>query len=432
MKVLRDPVHGDIQIGPELITLLDTPEFQRLRGVKMLGTAYLVYPGAVHSRFEHSLGTYWLTHQLFDLIQQKQGVLQPELRLAVEAAALLHDVTHIPFGHTFEDERRIFERHDTPDRIRRFLPTGALGKALKKLKILDDVLAILTEEHPQSWTYEIFSGTVCADLLDYLRRDAHFCGLPQSYDSRIFRHFRCSSKGHIYLDAQKNGLLRQDVVSEVVNLLRLRYFLSERVYFHHTKTATGAMISRAVEQAVNGGLSLAELSKLGDERLLAYLESKHGNDAVVASLLEHLYGRQVYKRAYVLTRAIGEAKRREFVDRFHLRADLRAEAETELSRKLKLKPGELILYCPAFGMQLKEAEVLLKVDQSGQPRSMADMAVPEIEVLRQKHQELWKFYVFIAPKRMRKAAKISQACEEYFLQPNHLPRLQSGQLYLSL
>ena len=84
-----------------LMRLVDTPEFQRLRGVHQLGTAYFVYPGAVHTRFEHSLGTCWLTSQMLDRLQIE---VSDHDRMATLAAALVHDVTHVPYGHTLEDE----------------------------------------------------------------------------------------------------------------------------------------------------------------------------------------------------------------------------------------------------------------------------------------------------------------------------------------
>lgn len=430
MKVLRDPIHGDVGLTPEVVSLIDTPEFQRLRGVKMLGTAYLVYPGATHTRFEHSIGTYWLTRRLLDQIFPEG--LEPRLRLAVEASALLHDVTHIPFGHTFEDERRIFERHDDPLRLARFLPLGKLGDQLQQLGILETVLEILTEQHPLSWTYEVFSGTVCADLLDYLARDATYCGLHQRYDERVFRYFTHTQGREICLAAHRGGLIRQDVLSEVVHLLRLRYFLSERVYFHHSKTASGAMISRAVEEAVEFGLTLEELNRLTDERLLMVLSERFGKDPTVSALMEHFAAHQIYKRAYVLTRKIGDDRRQDFVRRYHHDRAERSRAEKDLSKKLKLKPGELIVYCPALKMQLKEAEVKLLVDPAKDPVSMADMSIPEIQVLQQKHQDLWKFYVFVSPARKDQLHRISRACEEYFSEANHLPQLQSGQLYLGI
>ncbi|MEW6279976.1 MAG: HD domain-containing protein, partial [Candidatus Eremiobacterota bacterium] len=403
---------------------------QRLRGVRQLGTAYLVYPGAVHTRFEHSLGTAWLCRRLIESIEEFQGpILVGAQRLAVEAAALLHDLTHIPFGHTLEDERRVFPRHDTPERIRRNLPRGELGRALRKLGMLDDVMGLLTGQ-AEPFACELVSGTICADLLDYLARDAYFCGLSQRYDQRIFRSFRVDASG-LYLDAQKSGLIRQDVLSEVVHLLRLRYFLSERVYFHHTKVASGAMICRAVEAAVESGLTLDDLARLTDERLLGLLELRYSGVPVVQRMLEHLASRRLYKRVYVLTRRIGPDRVEQFVDRYHRSAALRREAEEALERRLRLSPGEVIVYCPEPRMQLKEAQVRVKVGES-EPRPMADLRMPDIEVLREKHPDLWRFYVFMAPGRMGRAEEVSRACERHFQEPNHLPALQSGQMYLGL
>src|SRR5947199_4353372 len=98
-KLIRDAGHGDIEMGPLEVELMDTPEFQRLRGIKQLGTAYLVLPSAVHTRFEHSLGTSWMAHRMLDAVRRATPVTADEERL-IRVAALLHDLRHIPFGHT--------------------------------------------------------------------------------------------------------------------------------------------------------------------------------------------------------------------------------------------------------------------------------------------------------------------------------------------
>src|SRR5437762_10280329 len=90
-KVIRDAVHGDIEIGALEVELIDTPEFQRLRGIKQLGTAYLVYPSAMHTRFEHSLGTSWMARRLVESIRRTRSVPLDEDRL-IRIAALLHDI----------------------------------------------------------------------------------------------------------------------------------------------------------------------------------------------------------------------------------------------------------------------------------------------------------------------------------------------------
>ncbi len=201
--VIRDPVHGDIELTGEELSLLDTPDMQRLRGVRQLGTAYLVFPGAQHSRFEHSLGTLHVAARMIDAINRSRerapleriGIAPDEARI-VRAAALVHDVTHIPFGHGIEDQSGILERHDSPERFRRALaPSTPLGAALDGMGIRREVLSVLLPPGvgdgptvPLYWR-EILSDTICADILDYLKRDAYYTGLNLLYDPRVMDYF---------------------------------------------------------------------------------------------------------------------------------------------------------------------------------------------------------------------------------------------------
>jgi HD superfamily phosphohydrolase len=270
--------------------------------------------------------------------------------------------------------------------------------------------------------------------LDYLARDAYFCGLTQRYDQRIFHLFGLEQNGsepRLYLDAQRDGVLRQDALSEVIHLLRLRYFLSERVYFHHTKTVSGAMISRAVEEAVGQGLTLDEIATQTDEGLWTVLESRFGALATVGHLMRGLRSRKLYKRVFLLTAELSEERRQHFAQLYHHDATRRSRAEAELARACKLKPEHLIVYCPALKMQLKEGRLPVKVD-GGPPGSLDQLPVDEIGVLKQRHRLLWRFYVFLSPDQMGKADVLAKACEGYFGEANHLPRFRSGQLFLGV
>ncbi len=100
-------------------------------------------------------------------------------------------------------------------------------------------------------------------------------------------------------------------------------------------------------------------------------------------------------------------------------------------RRTRLKPGELIVYCPSEKMMLKEAHVPVKVDQD-EPRPLSSLGIREVDVLMDKHRSLWRFYVFVAREREGRIQQVSEACEEFFTQANHLPALQSGQMYLQL
>ena len=408
-KLIRDAVHGDIEMGSLEVELMDTPEFQRLRGIKQLGTAYLVYPSAVHTRFEHSLGTSWMAHRMLEAVRRTQAVSQDDERL-IRVAALLHDITHIPFGHTLEDERRVLPRHDKDEeRVDYFLRMSTVGRILKREGLQDAVIRTLKAD--DTYQSDIIGGAISADLLDYLRRDTYFCGLSQYYDPRIFESF-VLEENRLVMNLEKHGMLRQDALSELVNLLRIRYTLSERVYFHHTKVSSGAMISKAVELALREGLSVQELRTLKDETLIWTLRELYTRNATVAHLLNRLDARQLYRACHVLTTEIGEKRRLEVVSRFHHDVEAREAAETTIARASGIRPHEIIIYCPSFGMSLAEAEVPVRLDQGGiQP--LSDSNNEEIRILKEKHKGLWKFYVLIDRDVWDRRERVKNAAAAY-------------------
>mgnify|MGYP002401811782 CR=1 FL=1 len=426
--MLRDAVWGDLELEPELVALLDTPELQRLRGVRQLGTAHLVYPSANHTRFEHGLGTCHLAGRILDALARAGQALDPRLRLAIRAAALIHDVGHVPCGHTFEDERRIFPRHDHPARTRWFLGDTALGEALRQAGLHGEVERILTGDPAGSALgRDVVAGTVCADLLDYLARDALFTGIRRGWDERLLRYFACtgSEAGRLVLRLHKRGLPREDALSEVVHLLRLRYTLSERVYFHHAKVASGALVAKMVERASAQGpgaaLRLEDLFGLGDEGLLLLLERAHApRDPVIARLLADLRARRLPRRAYVLTRRVGEPLQGELVRRLHADRTAREAEEAALEAELGLAPGSVILHCPSPDMALKEADVLVDTG-GGEPRPLQALGLAEVAVLAERHRDLWRFYAFSGgeqPLATRQA--LARACQARFGAPNEL------------
>jgi HD superfamily phosphohydrolase len=262
---------------------------------------------------------------------------------------------------------------------------------LKREGIQDQVIGILRGD--ETYRSDIVGGAISADLLDYLRRDTYFCGLSQYYDARIFESFIVEN-GRLVMNLEKQGRLRQDALSELVNLLRIRYTLSERVYYHHTKISSGAMISKAVELALREGLSVSELRTLRDETLIWTLRELYTRNTTVAHLLNRLESRQLYRACYVLTVDIGEKRRLEVVGRFHHDVEAREAAETSIARASGIQPHEVIIYCPSYGMQLSEAEVPVRSDR-GEVRPLSAGNNEEIRILREKHKELWKFYVLI-------------------------------------
>ncbi|HET7558763.1 MAG TPA: HD domain-containing protein [Limnochordia bacterium] len=398
--IVRDAVHGDIELTAEETRLLDAPEMQRLRRIKQLGLASLVYPGATHTRFEHSLGTLFTARRVIQSLRHNGHPVEAEAERRICAAALLHDVTHIPFGHTFEDERAVFARHDTPARIRAFLRSGALGERLAALGLREAVSALLLGELPAArlWEREIVSSALDADLMDYLRRDAYYTGIRQDFDDRIFRTF-VRSGGRLAVAMHQNGVDRADVRSEVVHLLRMRYFLTERVYYHHTKIVAGAMLSKALERSVAAGVTERELYPLGDETLFAFIHAR--GDAGARALIERILERRLLKRTLTLAgEAIPPDIQSGLIHRFHDDCAARADFERALAAAAGLPEHEVILSVPA-ATQMKEAAVTV-LTARGLTRLNALTAggAWDIRDLEARYAALWRLQVF-APEEAR-------------------------------
>lgn len=421
-SVLREPVHGDVYLTHEELSILDTREMQRMRGVKQLGTAYLVYPGAVHTRFDHMIGSLHVTQKMIEGINlsfelnplAQLGISEEEARL-IRIAALVHDVTHIPYGHNLEDQDGIFERHDSTARFAGMLgPQTELGARLAELGVAQDVLAILTKgraegsrEIPAYW-WQIISGTICSDILDYLQRDAYFTGLRLQVDERVVSYFKVDrSSGNLFIDLTKHELLREDILSEMVRMLEARYYFSERVYYHHAKVASGAMIARAVELALEGGcVKEAQFYNQTDASLLDLLEASTA-DAVpgiregVRSVLDRLRSRRLYKRACVFPRYENEDVQEALVERFFAEggARNRRDVEQRISDRVRVATGKevrLIVYCPAKRMQLKEAKTHVRWPGEFEVKPLSHFAerIPRLADLEASYRNLWKFYLF--------------------------------------
>ena len=442
LKIIRDAIHGDLSFsGPEL-RLLDTEAFQRLRGIKQLGTSSLVYPSATHTRFEHSLGTCWMAKRIVDAMDSSNGApLNEDERRALETAALLHDVTHVPFGHTFEDERRVFERHDeSAIRLTHYLRDSDLGEELARQGLAEAVWSVLSpasEGAEVSLARQVISGAICADLLDYLRRDARSCGLSQDYDDRLFRYF-VRDGDRLVINLRRRGLFRPDALSELVNLLRLRYNLTERVYYHHAKTAAGAMISKALELCLQAGeVSHEDLLGRRDDSFLDLLAERGRDVPGVPDLLSDLRRRRLIKRVYHQTleqpgqQGMPQETQAELERLYHFNEDgAREQLEATIEDELGLPTGTVVVYCPAASMALKEADVLVSVDAS-EPQMLSDLKHPEVEVLQYKHRALWRFYAFVRQGYGDVFARAGQVCEDVLGQPNLLSEQSRGALAFS-
>lgn len=236
-KVFRDPVYGYVHVYDQLIwDLIQTKEMQRLRRIKQLGGTYMVFHTAEHSRFSHSLGVYEMSRKIIDALMHRGTFLSEEERLLVLSAALLHDLGHGPFSHSFESVFGV--RHELftekiiigNTEVNQVLESYGKGFATK-------VRDVINKSYPNSLIVSIISSQLDADRLDYLLRDAYFTGA--SYGEidvdRILRTMRVVNNKIVY---KVSGM------HAIEDYLMSRYQMYWQVYLHSTGRSFDLVIQR--------------------------------------------------------------------------------------------------------------------------------------------------------------------------------------------
>lgn len=419
-KTFRDPVHKDIELRGWEVDIINTAEFQRLRRIKQLGLADLVYAGAVHNRFLHSLGTLHMAQVMIDHINHNSGPDKPisdKTEETIRSVALLHDIGHLPFGHTLEKECNLLKtRHDQWERLKHYIGEDSdIARVLGAKELYKAVVSALraletgeSQGETPLFVADIVGNTICADLLDYLKRDGLACGLNLEYDERVFKYFAIQDSRLVVL-LEKHGQYRRDTVSELLSVLRNRYSLAEKVIFHHTKLTASAMLAKAFQLS---GLSEQDIRYKGQEELLAQL-TKNENLAVVR-LSEALQNRKLHKMFFLVPReyALIENRLAELHRKFYDEPDTRLEFERTLEHAFGLDEGSVIIYCPNQEMLFKPADVLIVPKSGAMPVKLSAVGVPEIQgevrSLKDKHEALWRMCLFIDPGYLYLAKEIAE------------------------
>jgi HD superfamily phosphohydrolase len=334
--VIRDPLHNNIRLDPLAQALIETPEFQRLRYVRQLGLAFLVYPGATHTRFEHALGTYHLARRTLALLREQDGldrVAEDDARIVV-AAALLHDIGHYPFSHALEEIGAIHHEEIAASLV----TTGKVGEILRRELGQDapDRIVHLICGDSDSPLQRLISGSIDLDKLDYLRRDAFMCGVSYGdidVDRLINSLALIDENGHRTVGIAEKGL------SALESLLFAKYQMYRNVYWHHAIRSATAMYKRLVADALDlGALKAGQLAAFTDEGLLHTLEQSK------LPMLASLRQRLLYKRAFECSAADLPREAIEWISEDPSRA---RATEDRMARDLGLAPGDLLLDYPA-------------------------------------------------------------------------------------
>lgn len=358
VSTVRDSLYDLIPLGPREEKLIGTAPFLRLQKIKQLGFVYRIWPGATHTRYEHSLGCYYLAVRALRSLLQRgndgglNGVSISSIQTLV-VAALLHDIGHYPFSHTIEELGNPIIMHEKVGRsiIEKSEIATILERdyALSPGRVADFIDPPKTKALPpdDELLQSLLSGALDVDKLDYLPRDARACNVP--YGGVDVARLQSALRVHPNVQGQRRLVVTHKGISPLHSLLHARQEMFDNIYWHHTSRAFQTMLLRAVQDALlSGALQAEQLMGLDDASLLSLL----ANPAMPTSsraLTEALELRRPYKRAVEISRQAGRLYNR--LDALFWDAQRRRRLEQQLAAEL----------ASALDTEIADYEVLLDI-----------------------------------------------------------------------
>jgi HD superfamily phosphohydrolase len=374
-KDIRDPIWGYITVPSILVDVVDSEDFQRLRDISQLGHVPLVYPGARHSRFEHSLGVFHLSGQFVrQLLESERSAnfTDDDVRVLL-AASLLHDIGHYPFSHLLEEMQAFFVDHE--ERGRQIIqdPATEVNQALVRAGIEPDRVANVIDYQNEKVNIprqdlrlaHILSGTLDPDKVDYLLRDARYCGVPFGESVNRDRLI-----GSITYDPEsERPAITYKGVSAVEALIFTSYLMYRNVYWHHAVRSANAMFKRGVQDLITHSdceLSESDFIRSTEADLVHRLEEETDRCGLIRrdSMVGRLKRRILHKVARIFLPYEHQDALFDLFSDFYYAPETRRDLEIELCRTyakmtgLTLRGDEILIDIPRFS---KSPEVDLKV-----------------------------------------------------------------------
>jgi len=371
-KQIKDSVHGYIDVPDELMPILDSTLVQRLHLIRQLGFAYLVYPGANHTRFEHSLGAMALADRVCHKLD-----LEKDDRLIVTAAALLHDIGHGPFSHASErlaQEFGTFSHDDIMPFQNELQPlVTEIGSDVK------EIAGIISGNHRLA---SIIHGDLDVDRMDYLLRDAHYTGVPYGTldANRIIQS--------LSLDETEGLFLEEEGLSAAESLLIARTLMGPSVYFHHVSRIAEEMYLHAGKHLFTPE-SIGGYLRMDDTTATTLLLNSHS--VCARNMISRIRSRRLFKRAVYV------GKTQVNIERLtNLNNEERERIRLEIAEKEHINEESVILDIPSYRHDM-HMQVKVKNLHDFIP---FDELVPLLTLMNQTRREQWRLGVY-APKEHR-------------------------------
>jgi hypothetical protein len=364
---IRDPIHTFISLDAEQAKIVDSPLFQRLRHIKQLALASLIYPGALHTRFEHSLGVFHVACEML----RRLGLENSTDARAVRFAALLHDLGHGPFSHVSEQSLNMFaDRGSLPaeqknEKIHELITAKLIREDPVIIRVIGEdtaetVVRLLNDWDGDPVMQAIISGPLDADKLDYLLRDSYFCGVAYGrFDSaQLLRSFRC---------VDKQLVLERSGMTAFEQYALAKHYITQNVYRHKGRLITDEMITRAIALGIrvdkipameklygfnNSAAFYKNYIQWQDARFLTEFSGKKARKGKCKQILDRLMARRLFKRVFSVD-----------LDRFpvEIKAELSRYTETpeNLGMRIRIERGVADVLSSDSGMGKVDPDLVI-------------------------------------------------------------------------
>ena len=345
MKFIRDSLHGNLQLNDFEVKLVDTPQIQRLRRIKQLGFTYLVYPGANHTRFEHSIGTMSLASRLADNLK-----LDDENKQILRICGILHDAGHGPFSHVSEGVLDTSHEKLTSKLIKESQLSDIISEKFDTQRITETIAG-------KGPIGSAISGELDVDRMDYLLRDSYYTGVAYGV---------IDVERLIYnMELGKNIVLRQKGVQAAESMLLARYFMYPSVYQHHTTRIINSMFRKCLK-------NLFETGKIDPRKIYQYddldiITTARAQTGYIKDMISRLDNRELFKTVFALK--LTELEDPDAV--FRLGNKEIKKIEMELSEDMNIPEGYVLVDVPEYP---SFDEMKTQVDVNGSFVKLGDLS----------------------------------------------------------
>jgi len=399
MKVIRDPIHKNVSLNDVDIKIIDTETFQRLRRIKQLGVVHLTFPGAHHTRFEHSLGARYLASVVLSSLQARGCDLDPEMVPLVEVSALLHDIAHPPFSHVVDELLSSSPYNMGHERVieRKLRGTDLADVVEESTFTRDEILSILRGR--RGFYSKIIKSDIDVDRLDYLLRDSFYCGVSYGiFDEKII------------LELRRHGddlVVTEKGVGPAENVLFARFQMHTMVYNHKTVRATASMIRKAVSMAIKeGAIRPEEIYDMDDSSILVAMVKRCSEE--VAQIVNSYANRWLYKRAYWKNWFQLEKEQLNMMLELQRNRVAIEEYEEEIANAAGVSPHEVCLDVPKAPI-LEEVRVKV-LFKDGSVKELSEIS-PTAKSLSESFKYYWYFQVCSPREHVE---SVRRACQRIF------------------